>query len=395
MQLKISALLFLMIFLFSPFTGMSFQLSEVAEISILTCSPGNEAYSVYGHSGVRIKDEFYNYDVVFNYGIFDFNTSNFVYRFAKGETDYLLGAYKFDTFYDEYVQEKRGIYEQVLNVSQSEKQKIFDFLVWNTQPENRVYRYNFFFDNCATRIRDVVEQQVNGEVVFPQKPDVPKTFRQLTKDYHSKLIWLNFGIDLVVSSPADRVATVSEEMFLPDYLMKYFAVAKIKTGGGTKPLVKKSGVIYQAPAVKFKSMKIVGPFAIFSLLSLIVFFISIRQFRRNRINSWLDYVVYGFNGFLGVAILWFVIFSEHPAMRPNYNLLWAVPLNLLFAIAWRFKKWRPKIKYYHIIISIWLIFVVLAESFLRQRFHPVHYFFILIVLSRSVLNSISIFKMKQ
>ncbi len=172
--------------------------------------------------------------------------------------------------------------------------------------------------------------------------------------------------------------------------MKYFAVAIIKTDDGTKPLVKKSGIIYQAPTVKFKSLKIIGPFAIFSLLFLVVLFVSIRQFMTNKMKYWIDYIVYGVNGFMGVAILWFVIFSEHPAMRPNYNLLWAVPINLVFAIAWAVKKWRPKIKYYHVIISGWLILVVLTESFLPQKFHPAHYLLILIVLSRSVLNSLVI-----
>ena len=395
MQIKWPVILTILIYLLFPYKGKSFELSPQAEISVLTCSPGNEAYSVYGHSAIRIKDEFYNYDAVFNYGLFDFNTPNFVYRFAKGETDYLLGAYNFDRFYDEYVQEKRSIYEQVLNISPLEKQKIYDFLVWNAQPENRVYRYNFFFDNCATRIRDVVVQQVEGEVVFPEEPENPKTFRQLIKEYHSKLPWLNFGIDLAVSSPADRVATVSEEMFLPDYLMKYFAEATIITDESPKSLVMKTQVIYQAPNEKYKSMKAIAPVVIFSLLFLVVLIISIKQFRKNKIIHWLDYLVYGITGFMGLVMLWFVIFSEHPAMKPNYNLLWAIPLNLIFTMACRIKNWSSKIKYYHIILSAWLLILVfLSGAVVPQKFHPAFYLLILIVLSRSVLNSIFILQKK-
>ncbi|MEZ5103597.1 MAG: DUF4105 domain-containing protein [Draconibacterium sp.] len=392
--MPVKALFFPVIFLLMPFWSYSLQLSNEAEISVLTCSPGNEAYSVYGHSAIRVTDNLYNYDLVFNYGIFDFNTPDFIYRFASGQTDYLLGAYKFSAFYEEYLIDKRSIFEQVLNISLEEKQKIFDFLIWNAQPENRVYRYNFFFDNCATRIRDVVSQQIDGNVVFPDKPEVQKTFRQLIKDYHSKLLWLNFGIDLVVSAPADRTASVAEEMFLPDYVMKYFAEAVIKSEGVTKPLVKESNVIYQAPELKFKSLGIISPFVILGLLFIIVLFVSVRQYLKGNLTSWPDYLVYGLTGLMGTIMLWFVFFSEHPAMRPNYNLLWAVPLNLVFAIAWKVKKWRPVIKYYHIIITVWLVLVVLSELFIPQKFHAAHYFFILMVLSRSVIHSIFMFKRK-
>ena len=392
MQKSMRTNLILFIFLFISFAGKSVPLSNQAELSLLTCSPGNEAYSVYGHTALRVRDELYKYDVVFNYGLFNFDTPNFVYRFARGETDYLLGAYEFSIFYDEYVVEKRSIYEQVLNLNQEEKQKIFEYLLWNARPENRIYRYNFFFDNCATRIRDVVAQNTQGTVVFPDMPETPKTFRQLIKEYHSKLIWLNFGIDLVISAPADRIATVSEEMFLPDYLMKYFAEASVISNEGTKPLVKQSRIIFQAPELSIKNMKATGPSVVFGLLALMALLISIQQFRKGKITAWPDYFVYGLTGIMGIVMLWLAIFSEHPAMRPNYNLLWAIPLNLVFAVVWMVKKWRDKIKYYHLIISCWLVLVVFVEFFLPQVFNPIHYFFILMVLSRSVTHFFFILK---
>ena len=395
-MIQIKALLIVLFLISASFLGLAqpFQLSENAEIGVLTCSPGNEAYSVYGHSAFRIKDDLHGYDAVFNYGIFDFNTPNFVYRFAAGQTDYLLGAYKFDAFLDEYIYENRSIFEQVLNLTHNEKQKIFEFLIWNAQPENRVYRYNFLFDNCASRIRDVVEQQVEGEVVFPSRSDEPKTFRQLIKDCHSKLLWLNFGIDLVVSAPAERIASAYEEMFLPDYIMKHFSATTINTHEGTKPLVKSSQIIFQATQTNFKSLKIASPFVVLGLLFLLVLSVSVQQLRKNKISACLDYTVYGFTGLMGVIMLWFVFFSEHPAMSPNYNVLWAVPLNLVFAILWKVKKWRPKLRYYHVTVSGWLILLVLTEWALPQKFHPAHILFILMILSRSILHSIFIFKKK-
>ena len=384
--------LFLLLFAHAVSWAQNMRLSEMAEISVITCSPGIEAYSVYGHSAIRVKDEMYNYDVVFNYCIFDFSAPNFVYRFSSGHTDYLLGAYHFADFYKEYEQEKRSIYEQVLNISLKEKQNIFDFLIWNAQPENRVYRYNFFFDNCATRVRDVVQQQVETEVIFPEYPVNKKTYRELIKEYHSKLCWLNFGIDLVVSAPSDKTAPAYDEMFLPDYLMEHFANSTLVTETGEKPLVKSSATLYQSPGLKIRSFKIVSPFILFGIVFLFVLFFSYKQFRSKKIKPGLDYFVFGLSGLMGVVMVWFVLYSQHPAMKPNYNLIWAMPLNMLFALVWTIKSWRPKTRYYHVFISTWLLVFLIAGSFLPQEFNLVSYVFVLIVFCRSLLHTLFIFR---
>ncbi len=371
----------------------AFILTKRAEISVLTCSPGNEAYSVYGHSAIRVKDALRKYDVVFNYGIFDFDTPNFIYRFACGQTDYMLGAYSFSGFLDEYTMLKRSIYEQVLDLTQQEKQRIFDFLLWNARPENRVYRYNFLFDNCATRVRDVVQEKSGGEVAFPERNnDHQKTFRELLKGYHSKVLWLDFGIDLIVAAPCDSKASAFDEMFLPDYLMGHIAKATIKTGNETRPLVKSSRFIYHAPGLKIKSSKITSPFVVFGILLLLVVYVSARQFRRKRINYLTDYIVFGINGFMGVVMLWFVLFSEHPTMHPNYNLVWAIPSNFIFIITWKIKKWRPFTRYYFILVSAWLLLFMLSGTILPQKIHIVSYIMGAIVLCRSVFNSMLILR---
>jgi hypothetical protein len=395
--MRISYLTFLLslFFLFQEKSVTAFVLSQQAEISVLTCSPGNEPYSVYGHSAIRVKDVTYNYDVVFNYGIFDFSAPNFIYRFARGQTDYLLGAYDFSNFVDEYVADQRSIFEQILNLTPAEKQKVFDFLLWNAREENRIYRYNFFFDNCATRIRDVIQEQTDGEVIFPENSQDQKTFRELIKKYHSKLVWLNFGIDLVVAAPSDQKASVFEEMFLPDYLMKHFAHATLKSENEIRPLVKSTHVIYQAPEMRYKSLKIASPAVIFGILLFVVGWISVNQFRKRKINYKLDYLIFGFYGFMGVVISWFVLFSEHPAMSPNYNLMWTIPLHLVFAILWKIKRWRPVTRYYFILIAGWLLFFVFSGIFLPQKFHVVFYLMSLMVLCRAVLNVVFLFNRKN
>lgn len=386
---RLPFVVFVFVFLIGiQFKPYAFQLSNRAEISVITCAPGNGAADVYGHTAIRVKDPVYNYDAAFNYGIYDFDGSGFVYRFASGQTDYKLAAFQFDAFVNSYKRYKRSVYEQVLELTPFEKQKIVDFLIWNTKPENSVYRYNFFFDNCATRVRDVLANNIEGGLTFKEETHSNKTLRRHVKDYHGKLLWVNFGADLIVSSKSDRVATFWEEMFLPDYLMNHFAEA-VKTADG-KPVVKATKVIYQAPPNDYKSLKIISPFVIILILTLLAAYVSFRQFRRQKMSNRLDVWIYGLNGFMGVIIAWFTLFSEHPAMSPNYNLLWALPLNLLFALALLVKKWRPTLEKYHLLISIWLVLFLCASPFVPQVFHPVFYLLVIIMLCRSVFHSLLI-----
>lgn len=385
----------ILLFASIPFGVEAFTLSPQAEISVLTCSPGNEMYSVYGHSAIRVKDDLFQFDAVYNYGIFDFSTPNFLYRFASGQTDYLLGAYNFKSFYEEYENDKRSIFEQVLNLTSEEKQQVFDFLNWNAQPENRVYRYNFFFDNCASRVRDVIVEQTENEILFPENRKNKFTFRDLIKEYHGKMLWLDFGIDLVVCAPADKPANTAEEMFLPDYLMDHFANAVIKRNTGEVPLVKSSGVIYQAPEQLYSESKLTSPFVVFMALALLLVYLAINEFRNNEAKIWLNNLVYGITGFMGIIIFWFVLFSEHPAMHPNYNLMWAIPFNFLFVLLQVLKKWRENLKKYHVLVSVWLILFVCFSWLLPQTFHPAFYAFVLMVLSRSVLNTFLLLKSRM
>jgi hypothetical protein len=371
---------------------LSASLSDKATIRIITCGSGNEAYSVYGHSAIRVKDPLHGYDAVYNYGIFDFDSPHFLYRFAAGQTDYLLGVYNFNSFLREYKRTNRSVYEQELVISQAEKQKIFDFLQWNAKPENRTYRYNFFFDNCATRIRDVVTENIDGGINYNEKAS-NKTFRTLIKDYHSRLRWLNFGIDFLISADADKVATFQEEMFLPDYVMNDFATATRKTDGSL--IVKPVKTLYQASENPQETSWLFGPFMIFIVLLFLVIIITVKQVKARNLKPALDYIIYGFSGFCGLFLMWFTIYSEHPAMSPNYNLMWLVPLNLLFAFCWIVKKWRQKLKYYYLIMSVWLLIFIGMSFFLPQKFHSVFYVIIAILIVRSAAHSFLILKSKN
>ena len=381
--------LLVVIFVALTFNGLALQLSDKATVSIITCSPGNEMYSVYGHSAIRVKDPRLNFDVVFNYGIFDFSSPNFLYRFCAGQTDYLLGAYRFETFLNEYRHDKRSVFEQELNLSAQEKQKIFDFLQWNAQPENRVYRYNFFFDNCATRVRDVIADNVNGGITYTDSAS-HKTLRTLIKDCHQKIRWLNFGIDFLVAAESDREATLEEEMFLPDYVMQHFSTAKRNDNG--QNIAKSVQVLYQAPEQTLSLTWLWSPLVVFSLLLLVVAFFTWKQFKNGEMKPALDVLLYGINGLGGLLLTWFTIYSEHPAMSPNYNLMWLVPLSLPFAILYLRKKWRPAVRYYHLVFAVWMIVFFVSSPFIPQKFHPVFFIMAATFFIRALAHSLLILR---
>lgn len=374
------------LFLF-PAKGGTVTLSEGAEVSILTCGPGKMIHAIYGHTAIRVNDPAQRLDIVFNYGVFDFSKSHFVYRFARGQTDYMLAPEHFSEFYGSYQQRGRAICEQVLDLTMAGKQKLWNFLVENAKPENRVYRYNFFLDNCSSRVRDVLEKQTAEAVEFPGDGE-HMTFRQHIGRYQKVVPWTDFGIDLALGSPADQVATPYQEMFLPDYLMKHVGRATIKTAGGWKPLVRETRVLYEPQHKRTDTDALVTPVSVFSVLLVVVILISIGQYRKRTKNDLVDYALLFLTGLTGVAALWLMTWSEHPAVQSNYNVLWAVPFNLVFMAAWMVRRWRRALRWYWPVLSVWLILFLAAGFLVPQRFHPAVYPIVLMLLCRGILHTL-------
>jgi len=381
MQIRYFFLVVISFLIFQPKMHAQ-QLSPDATVSILTCDPGVEVYSMYGHTAIRVSDPSQNLDAVFNYGLFSFDTPNFMYRFAKGQTDYMMGGQRFSSFLPQYDEEKRSVYEQVLNLPPEGKNQLFQALIENFKPENRVYRYNFFMDNCASRVRDMVERNAGAPIRFTDNHPT-ESYRELIKHFHHSFRWFDLGIDLLVGKKADQPVSAYGQMFLPEYLNGQFAKAKITIDGKPQPLVLETRTLREYPNSKLNS-DLPWPAIVFGLLFLVIAAISVHDYLRKTKTDWLDYWLLGLSGFSGLIIGWFTLYSEHPAMSPNYNLLWAFPLNLFFAGLWAVKKWRSKIRYY-----FWLSGALLILSFLMgQQFNPAVYFIILILLVRVVANLI-------
>ena len=372
-------LLVLLVLMFQPKVKGQ-QLGTEATVSILTCNPGKEVYSMYGHTAIRINDPSIKLDAVFNYGLFSFDTPDFMYRFAKGQTDYAMGGERFKSWLPQYDEERRSVYEQVLNLSPEGKNKLFRALLENAKPENRMYRYNFFMDNCATRVRDMIERNAGSPIQFTDNHPT-ESYRDLIKKFHHSFRWIDLGIDLLVGKKADQPVSAYRQMFLPDYLKDQFAKAKITIDGKPQPLVLETRTLRDYPNSKQNS-DLPWPAIAFGMLFLVVAAISFRDFQQKRKTGWLDYLLLGITGLAGLIIGWFTLFSEHPAMSPNYNLLWALPLNAFFAALWTVTKWRNKTRNY-----FWFSGALLILSFaIGQQFNPAVYFIILTLLVRVAVN---------
>lgn len=319
-------LYFFLLFTLVQSMAQQHQLSPNAEISVLTIGRGESLNDAFGHNVFRINDRLVGTDVVYGYGEYDFDTPNFYLKFAQGKLNYMISKESFTEFYKAYVNYDRTIEEQVLNLNAKEKQQLYDNLINNYKPENRRYLYDFFYDNCATRIRDLVETSVQRKLAFyPPKDFEPQTFRHLIHDQTGKNNWGSFGIDLALGSVIDREASPYEHLFLPKYIHAFFANAKLDA---SVPLVKKSTVLYERRAKAPSSSFFGSPLMVLGILSLIILFITYSDYKNNHRSQWLDLVLFTLTGVFGLLILFLWFGTDHTATAQNYNLLWAIPLNL-------------------------------------------------------------------
>ncbi|MBU2929535.1 lipoprotein N-acyltransferase Lnb domain-containing protein [Winogradskyella psychrotolerans] len=321
--------LFSFIFLFTIIStfAQQFQLSDNAKISVLTIGPGESLNDAFGHNGFRIKDTNLGIDVVYGYGEYDFDAPNFYLKFAQGKLNYLISRHNFNAFYYAYTKSNRTIEEQVLNLSAEEKQNLFNYLENNYKPENRRYLYDFFYDNCATRIRDVAQTTTKSKIEFiaPQNLE-SKTFRELIHEQVGLNTWGSFGIDIALGSVIDKQASQREFMFLPKYIHAFFETAKINT---SENLITSSSVLYEKNETNLASNILWSPLVIIGLLALIILYITYKDYKNETRHKWLDLILFSTTGLIGILILLLWFATDHSATAQNYNLLWAFPLNIL------------------------------------------------------------------
>lgn len=305
---------------------ISDDLSEQARLSVITVGPAQPLYTAFGHTAIRLKDAKRGIDVIYNYGTFDFQSDSFYWKFARGDLSYFLSKDSFETFKKENKKLGRSIQEQVLDLGPAEARQIVSHLETELLPQNRCYQYKFFANNCVTKVRDLLAEQ--GVWDLSQFKSSTVTYRQLLKPYLRSKPWTAFAINLLLGAPADQPIGAWEQQFLPNQLHQSLDSAHILATHS--PLVREKNKIARS-SFTFNSPNWITPVVLFWL-----FFAGVAGFTwynlMNRNNClWLDRILFGSIGFVGIVLLFLWIGSHHHPLHNNWNLLWALPTHLVIA----------------------------------------------------------------
>jgi len=365
--------------------------ADTWQVSLITCGPGIEVYNQFGHTAIRMKNVSRNIDLIYNYGIFSFNTPNFVLRFTLGKTDYLLGIQAYQDFVDWYAYCNRDVREQVLNLSIEEKNTLIGLLNENYKPQNRTYRYNFFYDNCATRPRDLIEKCLQSKLQYADDMTTTSTgqsFRSIVHEFTANNSWSQFGIDLCLGSEADKPISRRAMMFIPLYLEKYFDKATIlphernnnssreknknlvgEKSNGTYPLITESKQLVTIPeADKVQKDTPFTPFRCATFMFIVTTVLTIYEIRSRKSMWGFDLILFTAAGIAGCMLAFLATFSEHPTVSPNCLLFLFQPLHLLL-LPWFIKKVKKMQRSsYLVVLTIELLLFIVLWAIIPQKF---------------------------
>ena len=345
-----------------------------AEVSLLTCSPGVKSYELYGHTALRVKQSGSGIDAVFNYGVFDYTQDNFTWNFILGRCDYMVMPVSYDAFFQEYERRGSSILSQRLNLTEAEAAKLIGLLRENVKPENMVYRYDFYRNNCTTKVRDIVEQAVDGDIVYPE-PHLHlmyhrnETYREMIHGYTSHSKWCEAGQDLLLGFHSDTVLSSRAMLFLPEYLSWAYDGAEIRNERkDTRPLVAERKELLQKgrqtdePGFPFTPLQCSVILFAFSLLVLTLEVFFKRQ-------MWLmDIVLWGAVGVAGLLLCFLFCFSKHPTLDSNFQIWLFNPLPLVglcYIVPAARKKQRTL---WHGFEFAWLFFFILFMPWVPQDY---------------------------
>ncbi|MDP3360225.1 MAG: DUF4105 domain-containing protein [Lutibacter sp.] len=334
---------FIFILLISCFQLTAQQkLTSEATVSVVTCGPGTDLYSAFGHSAFRVYDPLLKLDKIYNYGTFDFNKPNFYLNFAKGKLVYQLSTTRYGYFLQQFNYENRWVKTQELDLDDADVQAVYDFLENNAKPENMSYQYDFFYDNCSTKIEEVIKAVLKDKVTFNNNHITDqKSHRDLIAAYTAEEFkWGKFGIDLALGSVIDRQATAAEFKFLPDYIYLGFNNATINVEGKNIPFVKAANNVLNE-VKQPQPFSIFQPFMVFLLISLFFIFKTYQDYTAKKRTKWLDFSLYFMTGVVGIVVLLLWFATSHTATYKNLNFLWAFAPNLAVSF-FMFKKVLPK-----------------------------------------------------
>lgn len=349
-------------------------------VSLLTFAPGSDVYELEGHSSLRIQSPEVG-DMMVNWGLFDFDSPNFIYRFVKGETDYSCGMSPTLPSLRFYMMHGRRVTEQVLNLTDEQAKAVVARCLTEVSPGNNVYRYNYVKDNCALRPLAILEQVIGDTITLGATPaeiaDSP-TYRRVMAHYHQNYPWYQFGIDMALGSGIDYTISTREAAFAPVVLEQVVANASIVDSVGKRvPLVASTTVLYQGTeggAIEPPTPFWATPIALAWLFFVVTAIISACDLKRHKISRWFDTLLYIVMGIAGLVLTFLIFVSVHEATSPNWNYLWLNPLSLIAAVAIWLKKWKIVVFYYQIVnfvalLTLCVIGVTGVQS-LNTAFYP-------------------------
>lgn len=355
-------------------------IGDTIVVSLLTCTPGELVYELYGHTALRVR-EMRNgawSDWVFNYGTFSFDQPNFRWRFVLGQTDYELGVVPYVYFYSGYAREGRGIIEQTINLTPDEAKRLVDALATNLQPENSTYRYNFFYDNCVTRAVQMVEKAVDGKVVWPNA-EADKTLRDIVDEYSKVSPWNKLGQNILLGAEVDKPAGLQAQMFAPVYASRFVENAKIVAPDGTERPLAHAPVVLLAEQPTVDASTENAPLWLFGTLLAFVVAMTMVECRTGR-NYWgFDALLLLVQGFVGLIIAFLFCFSEHPAVGSNWLVIAFNPWTLVY-LPWFMKTSSQHRRPVGMYVQLTLTVVTAVVGIVGLQTFPVEVYLLLLVL---------------
>jgi len=326
-------IIILAIILLTGQSGLFSQIVSDTSVYLITCGPGTETYSHYGHSALRVTIPDRNIDLVYNWGVFDFSTPHFAYKFAKGRLEYLLDTENFKRFLQTYYHEQRWVQVQKINLTASETRMLMELIAENLKPENLKYRYDFFYDDCSTRIRDLLEKVLGNKLKYsPSGDKVQPDFRFLVGTYQLQYQWLDFGIDLLMGTPSNKKASDRDRMFLPVELKKGLSEAYVTREGRLVPLLRNPETVIDFSDPVIKRSFVFEPFFIFTLLcvAMIIFTSAVREGKAPRMA---DIILFSLFSCLSLLLLFTNFITDHLQMKYNLSLIWLSPFVISCLVA--------------------------------------------------------------
>ena len=332
------------------------QLSPSAKVSLITVYPGEAVYSLWGHSALRIEDPVLGIDIAYNYGTFNFGHPVwFLTRFAYGHLDYMLSLQQYKLADYSWRLENRAMIEQSLRLSPTQRDSLYNFLMQNALPENRAYRYDFLYDNCATRIRDALEHVLGWPLADDESTGV--TFRTLVRPYAHRHPILDLSMNIAMGAPADVEASTRDLMFLPLDLATVMAEARMPTG---EPLTAPIDTIYGLPAPLPADRTL--PWTVIVLCLALAWGLvrTVRDYKSPR-RRLIDLILFTVTGLVGLGLAFLGFISVHTVTWPNLHLLWAWPVHAM--IIWVRKPW---VKVYWSLSAIATLAFLIGMPFWNQ-----------------------------